>query len=152
MRLSIVVLEDNDERIAAMRDCLADKFPSFYQQIFRTSQQAIAWLRPHLNEAICISLDHDLEPAYPGASDPGTGRDVADFLARQTPQCPVIIHSTNAPAAFGMDQVLCDGGWTTARVMPYDDLRWIGEAWRPLVRRLIVDATIPCNMARQSIG
>jgi hypothetical protein len=44
MRQAIVVLEDNAERIAAMDDCLADKFPFFQRRFFRTAPGAISWL------------------------------------------------------------------------------------------------------------
>ena len=59
-----------------------------------------------------ICLDHDL-----GANlivngdyqDPGTGRDVADYLSGEEACCPVLIHSSNAMAAPGMMMVLEDG-------------------------------------------
>jgi hypothetical protein len=140
MHQVIAVLEDNADRIAAMDDCLADKFPFFERQFFRTADAAIGWLSEHLLQAVCISLDHDLEPASSGDPDPGTGRAVADFLAAARPVCPVIIHTTNRPAADGMEMTLVDGGWSVERVLPYDDCRWIAEAWLPLVRHAIVDA------------
>jgi hypothetical protein len=140
MRQVIAILEDNTDRIAAMDDCLADKFPFFERQFFRTADAALDWLTRHLPQAVCISLDHDLEPMTAGDPDPGTGRMVADFLATARPVCPVIIHSTNRAAADGMEMALLDGGWPVERVLPYDDCRWIAEAWLPLVRQAIVDS------------
>jgi hypothetical protein len=143
MRQSIVILEDNSDRIAVMDDCLADKFPFFQRQFFRTAPAAIAWLADNLSQAACISLDHDLEPMNPGDPDPGTGRYVADFLATSSPQCPLIIHSTNRLAVDGMEMALSDRGWSVDRIMPYDNCRWIAEAWLPMVRQAIVGSAIP---------
>ena len=140
MRQVIVILEDNKDRIAAMDECLADKFPFFERRFFRTAAATIAWLAENLPRVVCLSLDHDLEPTSPGDPDPGTGRMVADFLATSRPTCPVIIHTTNRVAADGMEMALVDGGWSVERIMPYDDCRWIAEAWLPLMRQAIVDS------------
>ena len=70
--------------------------------------------------------------------DPGTGREVADYLAAKTPVCPVVIHTTNTPAALGMEMVLKDAHWKTYRVLPFDDLEWIPTDWFRTVRRAIV--------------
>jgi hypothetical protein len=140
MRGVIAILEDNADRIAAMDDCLADKFPFFERQFLRTADAAINWLDHHLPNVVCISFDHDLEPMCGATTDPGTGRMVADFLASSRPIRPLIIHTTNRPAADGMEMALLDGGWPVERVLPYDDCRWIAEAWLPLVRHAIVDA------------
>jgi hypothetical protein len=140
MRQSIVVLEDNTERIAVMEDCLADKFPFFERQFFRTAPAANAWLRENGATVACISLDHDLEPMSPGDADPGTGRMVADLLAGFRPTCPIILHTTNRLAADGMELVLADSGWAVERIMPYENCRWIAEAWLPIVRKAIVSA------------
>lgn len=146
MRHSLVILEDNAERVAAMRECLADKFPSFERRFFGSSQAAIAWLSQHGAAVVGVSLDHDLERQAPDDADPGDGREVADFLASRPPHCPVVIHSTNVPAAIGMEQTLADRGWQVERVLPYDDLRWIHEAWLPLMRRLIVASARPASL------
>ena len=152
MRRVIAILEDNADRMAAMDECLADKFPFFERQFFRTAPAAIAWLADNLAQAICVSLDHDLEPLTAGDPDPGTGRMAADFLANLRPTCPVIIHTTNRPAADGMELVLLDGGWSVERIVPYDDCRWIAEAWLPLVRQAIVDAATqqPSSLAARA--
>jgi CheY-like chemotaxis protein len=141
MQCTILILEDNDDRIAAMQHCLADKFPFFELRFVRSADEAIAWLKGNLSHSICISLDHDLERPedQPNAPDPGTGREVADHLAAQSPRCPVIVHSTNAHAAIGMEMVLQDAGWHVQRVLPYGDLEWVRAAWLPLVRQAILD-------------
>ena len=99
------------------------------------------FLDRHLAEILLIGLDHDLEliPSPTGQwIDPGTGRDVANFLATKQPICPVIIQTTNSDAAAGMEMVLRGAGWQTHRVIPFNDLEWIGDDWFRTVRRLIV--------------
>lgn len=141
MAMKIVVLEDNLDRQRAMRECLADRFPMYEQHFFATAADMIRFLEQSLEETLVIALDHDLE-LQPGPNgswiDPGTGRDVADFLTRREPVCPVIIHTTNTPAAAGMELTLSDAGWRTARVIPFDDLTWIATDWFRAMRRGIV--------------
>jgi len=143
--MTIAVLEDNDDRIAAMEDGLADKFPFFNRRYFRSAPEALAWLDEHISEVVCLALDHDLEPPdHPPGFEPGTGRDVADALAGRPASCPIVIHTSNAPAAVGMEMVLIDAGWSVTRVLPYADLSWIREAWLPAVRDAIVQtAPVP---------
>src|SRR5262245_23126336 len=139
--MKIVILEDNKDRQAVMRACIADRFYSFEPHIFDGAEETIRFLEAHLADTIVISLDHDLElkPGPDGRCfDPGTGREVADFLAGKTPVCPVIIHTTNSPAASGMELVLQDAGWKTRRVVPFDDMRWIETDWFFAMRRALV--------------
>ena len=68
--------------------------------------------------------------------DPGDGRDVAEFLAGQTPCCPVLIHSTNGPAADSMYFTLDDAGWTVDKIAPFGE-DWIEAYWRPTVVPLL---------------
>jgi hypothetical protein len=54
--------------------------------------------------------------------DPGTGREVADDLARRSAVCPVVIHTTNSSAAVGMEMVLREARWKTYSVYPLEGL------------------------------
>ena len=141
MAMKIVILEDNLDRQAAMRACLADRFYTIDACIFDSPADTIRFLAAHLDETVAISLDHDME-LIPGANgrciDPGTGREVADFLAERPPVCPVIIHSTNVPAAVGMEEVLQAADWKTRRVTPFDDMKWIATDWFFAMRRALV--------------
>src|SRR5262245_11343622 len=141
MAMKIAILEDNEERQAVMRACLADRFYQYDSRIFDDSAEMIRFLAVHLVDTLAISLDHDLElkPGPKGRCiDPGTGREVADFLAGREPVCPVIIHTTNSQAAAGMVMVLREARWKTRRVLPFDDLSWIEADWFPAIRRAIV--------------
>jgi CheY-like chemotaxis protein len=144
MAMKIVILEDNADRQRAMRAWLTDRFYSYEHRFFDDSGEMIRYLGDHLADTIVISLDHDLElkPGPHGRClDPGSGREVADYLATQAPVCPVILQTTNAPAAAGMELVLREAGWKTRRVVPFDDLRWIETDWYPAIRRAIVGPT-----------
>lgn len=145
MEPTIAILEDNAERRAAMERLLATHFSEHSRQYFTSSSSMVEWLRVNLSGVIFISLDHDLE-LLPGENgrmvDCGTGREVADFLATQPARCPVVIHSTNYPAAAGMEMVLADSGWSVERIAPYGDLEWIDEAWFPAIRNQIVESAI----------
>jgi hypothetical protein len=143
MAMIIAILEDNEERTAAMLDCLRDKFRQYEARVFSTSRETIRFLETSLDNTVLISLDHDLELKPDGAGgmvDGGTGREVADFLASRAATCPVLIHTTNSHAAVGMDRVLRESGWATYRVVPFDDMAWIRTDWLKTVRRAILNS------------
>jgi hypothetical protein len=138
MTPTVLILDDDTRRCDAMRGQLASSFPALSVRIFAAASEMISAMEQALPDTVLISLDHDLLPSEDrgGADgDPGTGREVADWLAGQEPVCPIIIHSTNLWAALGMEQVLRDAAWPVGRVAPYDDLTWIGEAWISEVKR-----------------
>ncbi len=141
MAMKIVILEDNPDRQAVMRRCLADRFYTFEPHLFDDARETICFLDEHLGDTLVISLDHDLE-LKPGPDgqliDPGTGRAVADFLATREPTCPVILSTTNTLAASAMADQLRGAGWETYRVVPFDDLRWIETDWFFAIRRALV--------------
>ena|SRR5713101_1265165 len=133
---TILVLEDDEDRAALMKRVLAERFDQFEHVFFDNAPDTITWLRENLKETALICLDHDLGPnRYHGDEvfDPGTGRDVVDYLATKPPRCPVIVHTTNCWAAPGMEMVLAEMGWKCSRVIPSADLKWIRTAW---VRKL----------------
>ena len=145
--MKIVILEDNEERRAVMRSCLADRFYQYETLFFLDPNEMIRFLDNNLDDTIVVSLDHDLE-LLPTASgrciDPGTGREVADYLAGKDPVCPVIIHTSNGPAALGMEMVLRDAHWQTHRVIPMEDTEWIPRHWFRTIRRERTDDDMPC--------
>ncbi len=106
--------------------------PEYEIVTFDGAPDMVAWLENSLDDVRLICLDHDL-----GANrlldgnlqDPGTGRDVADYLGTQKPACPVIIHSSNVIAAPGMMMVLEDAGWCCSRLSPFNDLEWVRASW-----------------------
>ena len=142
--MKIAILEDNAERQAVMMSCLADRFYMFDAHFFDDSCEMVKFLKDNLAQTIVIALDNDLElkPGPDGKCiDPGSGCDVAEFLASKSPVCPVIIHTTNTNAAAKMQQALGDAGWKTRRVVPFEDMKWIETDWFFAMRRAIVGPT-----------
>src|SRR4051794_26033884 len=144
MAKKIAILEDNAERAAAMQRCLQDRFYQFEVLFFHDAAAMCKFCEEHLDEIIVIGLDHDLD-LIPGPKGrwlyPGPGREVADYLAGKKPVCPVIIHTSNAVAADGMEMALQDAHWETHRIVPADDLDWIPTTWFRTIRRAIVRQT-----------
>lgn len=129
---TIVILEDDPDRTRELCGCLHDRFATHGVVVFDNAPDIIEWLRDHLEEAVLICLDHDLGPnRLRGGEvcDPGTGRDVVDYLADRRPCCPVVIHTTNSLAVPGMTMALEDTGWSWSRVVPYNDLEWVRGEW-----------------------
>jgi hypothetical protein len=149
--MKIVILEDNEDRRTEMSRCLADRFYQYETKFFDSAAEMTDYLAAHLDETLVISLDHDLDlKSGPDGRcvDPGTGRDVADYLARKAPGCPVLICTTNTPAAHGMERVLREAHWQTQRILPFDDLEWISKEWFRSMRRAIVGSAV--NVAPQA--
>ncbi len=139
----MAILEDNEDRIAGMRDCLARLTPNLKVIFFENAAEMIDWLGGCLGSVVLLSLDHDL-PARnrDGRSiDCGTGRQVVDYLATLPPTCPVIVHSSNEHCAAGMFFALLDSGWPCVRVYPCDDTAWIAGAWAQEVKRCLGETT-----------
>jgi len=144
MREIAAILEDNADRLNAMRACLRYALPAVEAAFFENAAEMITWFRTHFEDVALISLDHDLPlKVETGRTiDCGTGRQVADYLASELPTCPVIVHSSNDPCARGMFQVLSDAGWPCRRVYPCDDTKWIADAWLPEIQSMVSDGWI----------
>ncbi len=95
----------------------------------------IAELDQHLSHGSLISLDHDLYRS--GTPVQGTGRNVAEHLAGCPPVCPIIIHSRNGDAAWGMYNALVFAGWTVRVLLHTEREGWYRESWLELARRLL---------------
>ncbi len=135
---TIAILDDEPDRVDAMLRSLSANCPEYETAVFDNAPDMIEWLAEHHDKACLICLDHDLGPnrqREEKSFDPGTGRDVVDFLAGLPPTCRVVVHTTNQLAAPGMLQALEDRGWSVSRVSPYSDLDWIEEDWIEEVER-----------------
>ena len=127
MVATIVILDDESDRLSAMTNALSSNTSKYKIVTFKNAPEIIDWLRHHQSSASLISLDHDLIPISRNEPDPGSGRDVADYLAAQSPSCHVIIHSTNTMAAAAMETTLAENGWSCSRFCPYNDLEWVTD-------------------------
>ena len=140
MRRVIAILEDDPRRTEAMREVLKQIGSEYDHRFFDNAPETIAWLEEHMDEVALLSLDHDLggnRSRKGEIFDPGTGRDVAEYLAAQSRVCPTMIHSNNYPAVLGMCRVLEDGGWKFSCVVPYGDVEWIRETWAREVGKIM---------------
>jgi hypothetical protein len=140
---TVAILDDEPDRLQAMIETLSRRFPHVQRAIFDNAPDMIEWCREHLGQCLLICLDHDLGPNRVrdgGPFDPGTGRDVADYLATREPTCPVIVHTTNSLAAPGMELALKDAGWRCSRVVPYNGPTWISDWWIEEVARVLASA------------
>jgi len=140
----VAILEDDGDRVAAMRACLDEALPGTEVIFFEDAQKMIAWLGEHLAEVVLISLDHDLPVRNDAGKrlDCGTGRQVADFLGSMPATCPVIVHSSNDSCASGMFFALKEAGWPCSRIYPSEDTAWVGASWADQVRRYMREGWI----------
>ena len=97
----------------------------------------LAEIESLLDRAQLISLDHDLYKDSPSDPDPGTGRMIADYLSKRDPVCPVVVHSSNTNAAWGMSNQLVSAGWRVELVHQLNQPAWIEELWLPVARLLV---------------
>ncbi len=133
---TILILEDNDERIAAFQKAVAALGDGFDLKVWRDAPSMRTECEAYFPTAALISLDHDLNP-MPGATvDPGTGVDVARFLGDFMPVCPVLIHSSNTDRVYSMHNELRFAGWMVDRVGPLD-ADWIETSWLRRARELL---------------
>ncbi len=119
MKRSLVLLEDTPGRVRVVEAWLGGRDDVELVHYAR-ARELIAWLEEHLSEAALISLDYHLGGAGPGA---GSGFDVALWLGRQTPTCPVIVHTSDTTAATYVCDALVTGGWTTV-ASPFASDTW----------------------------
>jgi ADP-ribosylglycohydrolase len=133
---TILILEDNDERIAAFQKTVAALKEGFEVKVWRDAPSMIAGCEAFFPTAALISLDHDLNPLPGATADPGTGVDVARFLGDFLPVCPVLIHSSNTDRVYSMHNELRFAGWTVDRVGPLGT-DWIETSWLRTARQLL---------------
>jgi hypothetical protein len=129
----ILILEDNEDRIRNFQGAVKSLRGNYSDRIWFDAPNMIKDLPTVLNQAGLISLDHDLNPQPNVAADPGTGLEVAEFLAKLSPVCPILIHSTNYEKAWSMHNEFRFGGWQVDRVGPIGN-DWLQSLWLPKVK------------------
>jgi ADP-ribosylglycohydrolase len=135
---TILILEDNDERIAGFQKIVAGLNGGFELKIWRDAHSMIAECAEFFPSAALICLDHDLNPQPGVTTDPGTGLDVTKFLCDFLPVCPVLIHSSNTDRVYSMHNELRFAGWMVDRVGPLGT-DWIETTWLRRVRELVAE-------------
>ena len=135
---TILILEDNEDRIAGFKRAVAMLGDGFELKIWRDAPSMIAECEQHFSSTALISLDHDLNPQPGTTIDPGTGLDLARFLAQCRPICPVIIHTTNVERAYSMHNELRFADWIADRVGPIGT-DWIEKFWLPKAQEFLAN-------------
>ena len=135
---TILILEDNDERLAGFQKAVAGLGGGFELRVWRDAHSMMSECAEFFRSAALISLDHDLNPQPGVAADPGTGMDVARFLGDFPPVCPVLIHSSNTDRAYSMFNELRFAGWVVDRAGPLGT-EWIATTWSRRVRELMAE-------------
>lgn len=133
---TLLLLEDNDERIAAFETVLRELGEEWQMRVWRNAPTMLAECEEFFDHTHLISLDHDLSPQPGATQDPGTGLEVAKLLAGHFSFCPVIIHSTNADRAWSMHNELRFAGWPVERVGPIGE-DWVRKLWVPKAREML---------------
>jgi len=137
---TILILEDNDERIAAFQKTVPALGEDIDLKVWRDAHSMRAECAAHFPSAALISLDHDLNPMPGVTTDPGTGLDVAQFLGDFLPVCPVLIHTSNMDRVWTMHNELRFAGWIVDRVGPIGT-DWIETSWLRSARGLLAEYT-----------
>ena len=135
---TILLLEDNDQRIAGFQKAVAGWGGGCELKIWRDAPSMVAGMVDYFSTAALISLDHDLNPQPGATSDPGTGMEVAQFLADFLPACPVLIHSTNTDRVYSMLNELRFAHWRVDRVGPLGE-DWIETTWARRAREWMAE-------------
>lgn len=131
----VLILEDDAERVAGFHSALAELGPGYEMRVWRNAHAMISQSGDLLGRTFAVSLDHDLNPVPGETGDPGTGLDVATWLAQHTPVCPVVVHSSNHERVESMLNEFRLGGWNCVRVAPAGP-RWISGNWSSALREI----------------
>ena len=135
MRSQILILEDNQERRDGFTAVLKELASDCEIIYWHNARVMVEDLPAHLENARIISLDHDLNEVE-AAENAGDGLLVAEFLARQLPGCPVLVHSSNYERSLSMVNELSYARWRVERVGPVC-ADWITTLWKPAIAKLL---------------
>jgi hypothetical protein len=132
----ILILEDDAERIQGFKRAAA-KIPFCPAlKFWHDAPTMIEEIKVFLPNTMLLSLDHDLNPQPGIERDPGTGLEVAEFIAKLSPVCPIILHSSNHERVWSMHNELARAGWQVERVGPLGQ-DWIETSWLNKVQKLL---------------
>jgi hypothetical protein len=136
----VAILDDDKSRRTEMERSLLQALPEVSIELFDNAPDMIAWLARHIEDVGVVSLAHDLGPNRFRDGmlfDPGTGRDVTDFLVEMDRPFPVVVHTPHSSAGKRMITMLEHAEWPCVRLAPSDDSDWICGEWVPRVVELL---------------
>src|SRR5258706_781651 len=141
----ILILEDNEERIASFRKAVARLGAEFELTVWSDARSMCAEFESYFSTAALISLSYGDNP-----KPWETGLDAAKFLAQSRPVCPVIIHSGDTDHACSMENELRFADWSVERFIP-SGKNWIETGWLQRATDLLSGssntwpARLPCD-------
>ncbi len=138
MTKTILILEDNEERIAAFEKAVASLGDGFELKVWRDAFSMCAECERYFPTTSLISLDHDLNATPACIGDPGCGLDVAQYLADFPAVCSVLIHSTNTDRVYSMMNEFRFAGWISDAVGPIGT-DWIETSWLKRAREMLAE-------------
>ena len=147
----LLILDDDRARLRGFEEIAARLGDGWAVKAWRDAPTMIAEVDRHLPAAGLISLDNDLYKDFPADADPGSGRAVAEHLCRYKAVCPVIVHSTNTDAAWGMHNSLRAAGWPVEIVHHLSQPKWIEELWLPAAARVVSAYAEPRGPAKGAV-
>lgn len=131
-----MILEDDADRVREFERAVGTLGSHFKLCLWRDAPTMKAKCSELLADTCLISLDHDLAPLNNRSRDPGTGLEVAEFLSRLKPVCPVIVHTSNHERRWSMHNEFRFAGWN-AEIVPPIGGDWIQNSWLLKARALI---------------
>jgi hypothetical protein len=136
----VAILDDDKDRCVEMAKSLTQAVPEAELEYFDNAPDMIAWLARHLDNVALVSLTHDLGPSRFRDGmlfDPGTGRDVTDFLVEMERTFPVVVHTPAGSRNRDMLLPLEHAGWPCSRIESKKNIEWIRTGWTPQVAKLL---------------
>jgi hypothetical protein len=130
----IAVLEDDPRRVTAIRAAARSRLAEYDVRIFTAAPEMVSWLKMHADDVRAISLDCDLDSTAIVDDRCGSGEDVAAFLVSNPPNCPVLIHSSNAMRAPAMHMELALTGCPKVVLCPFRG----SDEWASEIRAALV--------------
>ena len=134
---TVLILDDKSERRAEFERLAPTLGDDFEVLIWDDANRMQKECERFLSRAALISLENDLDGKPGACSDPGTGLDVAKFLAEKKPVCPVIVHTSNTDRSFSILNELRFADWRVDRVGPFGE-RWIEKYWARKAKEMLV--------------
>jgi ADP-ribosylglycohydrolase len=112
---TILILEDNEERIAAFKRAIPQLGDGYDLRIWREAYVMRHECEAFFADAALITLKGDF---------------VAKFLAECRPVCPVIICSSDLVQVSSISGELLSAGWIVEQIVP-DGADWVKTTWLP---------------------
>jgi hypothetical protein len=138
---TILVLEDNHNRLEAMQAALASLAVPLTIRDWDSAWTMRREAATCFSKTCLISLDYDLSDGRARGQNTGNGMDAVGFLCKHKPFCPVIVHTSLPDESRLMAEALEQAGWPVQQI-PLNSQARVME-WRQTVEALVFGYTKP---------